>query len=324
MNKQSRIYVANHGDMIGAAMVDALKSDKYENIILRPGEELDLTDETAVSDFFAAERPEYVFCWAGSHGGILKNAKYPADIAYDVLKTQIAIFHSAYIHDVKKLLFLVGSCLYPKYSKQPIREDYFMDGKMEPTSAAYSTARAAGVEMCFAYNKQYGMKFIPAVLPNYYGVDDDFSDNGHVVANVMHKMHQAKMNNEPQLILWGTGTPKRQFIWSEDLARACILVMNNYDNTEMINIATDQEITIKDLADMLKKIIGYTGDIVFDVNRPDGTPRKFLDCAKIFELGFVPEVPFETGLELMYNGYLTRKKHSGVPPSAGGGGGGVR
>jgi GDP-L-fucose synthase len=294
--------------MIGAAIVDALKSDNYENILLRSDAELDLTDETAVHAFFATEKPEYVFCWAGSHGGILKNSKYPADIAYNVLKTQIAIFHSACLHKVKKLLFLVGSCLYPKYSKQPIREDYFMDGKMEPTSAAYSTARAAGVEMCFAYNRQYGTKFIPSVLPNYYGINDDFSDNGHVVANVMHKMHEAKINSEPRLTLWGTGTPKRQFIWSEDLARACILAMNDYDSTEMINIATDEEITIQGLAAKLKQIVGYTGNVIFDTSYPDGTPRKFLDCTKISELGFIPKVPFDTGLELMYRDYLKQKK----------------
>jgi GDP-L-fucose synthase len=182
-----------------------------------------------------------------------------------------------------------------------------MDGKMEPTSAAYSTARAAGVEMCFAYNKQYGMAFVPAVLSNYYGIGDDFSDDGHVAANVMHKMHMAKINEEPQLTLWGTGTPKRQFIWSEDLARACVLVMKAYTDTEMINIASDQEISIKDLADKLKRITGYTGDIVFDTKRPDGTPRKFLDCTKISALGFVPNISLDAGLALMYEDYLSRK-----------------
>jgi CDP-6-deoxy-D-xylo-4-hexulose-3-dehydrase len=293
--------------MVSAAIVEALKSNGYGNILLRSDAELDLTDEVAVNAFFAAEKPEYVFCWAGAHGGILKNAKYPADIAYNVLKTQLAVFHAAYLHGVKKLLFLVGGCLYPKYAKQPILEDSFMDGKMEPTSAAYSTARAAGVELCFAYNRQYGMTFVPAVLSNYYGIGDDFSDDGHVAANVMHKMHEAKINGEPQLTLWGTGTPRRQFIWSEDLARACILVMKNYDGTEMINIATDQEISIRDLADKLKRVVGYAGDIVFDASRPDGTPRKFLDCTKISALGFVPSVPLDTGLARMYKDYLGRK-----------------
>jgi GDP-L-fucose synthase len=304
MLKSSKIYVPNHHDMIGASIVGQLQSEGYTNIILREANELDLTDEKAVNSFFSKTTPEYVFCFAGSHGGIIKNSTYPADIIYEVLKVQISLIHSSYKHQVRKFLFLAGNCIYPKFANQPIIEDYFMAGKMETTSAAYSTARAAGVEMCWAYNRQYGSKFVPAILPNYYGPGDDFSENGHVLASIINKIYKAKVSNLPSLELWGTGTPKRQFMYSDDISRACILIMNDYNSTELINIAGGYEASISEIALILKDIIGYNGDIIFDSSKPDGTPRKLMDNTKLQNLKFQEKTSFLEGLRLIYNDFL--------------------
>ncbi|MDR1871954.1 MAG: NAD-dependent epimerase/dehydratase family protein [Deltaproteobacteria bacterium] len=305
MLKDSKIFIPNHHDMVGASILHQLRQDGYSNIITRDDNELDLTDEFATDIFFESAKPEFVFCFAGSHGGIIKNTSYPADIIYEVLKVQIAIIHAAYKHKVNKLLFLAGNCIYPKFSNQPIVEDFFMDGKMEPTSAAYSTARAAGVEMCWAYNRQYGTNFIPAILPNYYGPGDDYTEDGHVLASILNKIYNAKVTNLSKVVLWGTGTPKRQFMFSQDIARACILIMNTYSSTELINISGGEELSIFEIAHKTKELVGYSGEIIFDSNKPDGTPRKLMDNSKLKALNFFEQTCFDEGLLLLYNDYLT-------------------
>jgi GDP-L-fucose synthase len=289
--------------MIGASIAAALLRQGYENIVLRGADELDLSDEAAVDRFFFDARPEYVFCFAGPHGGIIRNTTYPADLIYTNLKTQCAIIHSAYKHGVKKLLFMVGNCAYPKESPQPISEGCFMAGKMEPTSAAYSTARAAGIEMCWAYDRQYKTNFVPAVLANYYGVGDDFSDDGHVLASILRKMCDARERGDDAVTLWGTGEPQRQFMYVDDMADAAVLIMEKYDNTELINIAGGAECSISDLAGMLKELTGYKGQVVFDSTKPNGTMRKCMDDSKLKALGFAEKISFRQGLELIYEDY---------------------
>lgn len=303
MKKDSRIYVAQHDDLVGASIVSELKREGYAHILTRREDELDLRNESAVARFFEETNPEYVFCFAGPHGGIIRNTTYPADLIYANLRIQCNIIHSAYVTGVKKLLFMAGNCAYPKECPQPIIEDYFMSGKMEPTSAAYSTARAAGIEMCRAYNRQYGTTFVPAIVTNYYGAGDDYSDDGHVLASVLRKMCMAKETGEPSLTLWGTGEPKRQFMYSSDIAQAAIIIMQHYESTELINIAGGEEFSIKELAERLKEIVGYDGKIVFDASKPNGTMRKFLDNNKLKELGFSEKVSFNEGLGLIYKDY---------------------
>ncbi|MDR1206330.1 MAG: GDP-L-fucose synthase [Peptococcaceae bacterium] len=305
MEKTSRVYVARHEDMVGAAIVRALRREGCENIILRDQEQMDLSDEKQVGDFFKQERPEYVFCFAGPHGGICHNVAYPADLIYLNLKIQCAVIHSAYKYGVKKLLFMAGSCGYPRESRQPIREDYFMEGKMEPTSIAYSTAKAAGIEMCQAYNRQYGVCFVPVALPNYYGAGDDYSDNGHVLAGVLRKIAAAAEDGSESVILWGTGEPKRQFMYVDDLADAVVLIMNRYQETALINAAGGYEFTIAEMAEKIKEIAGYKGFVVFDISKPDGAARKLLDHSKLLSLGFREKISFDQGLRLIYEDYMT-------------------
>ena len=304
MNKNSLIYVTQHNDLIGASITAELERQEYSRILTRSEDDLDLKDERAVEQFFKQSKPEYVFCFAGPHGGIIRNSTYPADLIYANLRIQCNIIHNSYKYGVKKLLFMVGSCVYPKECPQPILEEYYMAGKMEPTSVAYSTARAAGIEMSLAYNRQYGTNFIPAVITNYYGPGDDYSDDGHVLASVLRKINQAKEHGEPALTLWGTGEPRRQFMYSGDIAKAAILIMNKYEGTELINIAGGEEFSISDLAFELKNLTGYQGEILFDAGKPNGTMRKLLDNTKLKALGFKEGVSFQEGLSALYKDYL--------------------
>ena len=304
LRKDSSIFVPQHNDLIGKAIVDVLENQGYSHIITRNKEELDLADERAVQLFFKENRPEYVFCFAGPHGGIIKNANYPADLIYANLRIQCNIIHNAYVYGTKKLLFMASSCVYPKDCPQPILEDYFMTGKMEPTSVAYSTARVAGIEMCQAYNRQYGTCFIPAVTANYFGQGDDYSDDGHVLASVLHKMHRAKEQDEPLLTLWGTGEPRRQFMFTHEIARAAVFVMQEYDKTDIINIAGGKELSIAELANELKNVTGYKGEITFDTSKPDGAMRKLLDNSKLKKLGFMETISFQEATSLLYEDYL--------------------
>ena len=301
MYRESLIYVAQHEDLIGQSIVAELKKQGHLRVLTHCG---DLMDETAVDCFFAENKPEYVFCFAGPHGGIIKNTSYPADLIYQNLRIQCNMLHGAFVHGVKKLLFMAGSCLYPKECPQPIREGHYMQGAMEPTSAAYSTARAAGVEMCHAYNKQYGCRFVPAVITNYYGPGDDYSEDGHVLASVLKKMCEAKDAGDPVLTLWGTGEPKRQFMYSADVAAAAILLMQKYEGTELVNIAGGQELSIAQMADELKAVTGYGGEVRFDASKPNGAMRKLLDNSKIKNLGFSESVTFNEGLAALHEDYL--------------------
>ena len=306
MNIDSRIYVTHHRDLVGASIAAALRRHGYSNVILREDDGLDLCDSAAVNDFFEESKPEYVFCFAGPHGGIIKNTTYPSDLIYANLRIQCNVIHSAYLSGVKKLLFMVGGCVYPKDCPQPILEEYYMTGPMEPTSVAYSTARVAGIEMCNAYNKQHGTSFVPAVIANYYGPGDDYSDDGHVLASVMRKMCVAKKSGDKKLALWGTGMPKRQFMYSDDIAEAAILIMDKYESTELINIAGGTELSIAQLARELQKITGYNGDISFDASKPDGAMRKQLDGKKLEALGFKETVTSQEGFSRLFADFNKR------------------
>jgi GDP-L-fucose synthase len=291
--------------MVNAAIVRTLLREGYENLILRDRNQLDLSDEQRTDAFFERERPEYVFCFVGYHGGIIRNVTYPADLMYLNLKIQCSVMHNAYRHGVKKLIFMVGNCTYPKENKQPIKEDSFMEGKMEPTSVAYSTAKAAGVEMCWAYNRQYGTNFVPVVLTNYYGVGDDYSDNGHVLASVLRKIVCAREDESGSVALWGTGEPRRQFMYMDDMADAVVLIMNKYQETALINAAGGYEFTIAEMAEKIKEIAGYKGEIIFDASKPNGAMRKLLDNSKLLSLGFREKINFDQGLRLIYEDYQT-------------------
>jgi len=304
MDKNSKIFVTHHHDMIGGGIVRALERKGYKNIICRTIEELDLTSEEQTQHFFAEENPEYVFCFAGPHGGIIANITYPVDLMLTNLKIQNNIFYYSHKYGVKKLLFMAGACVYPRECKQPMQEDSFMDGKMEPTSEAYSTARAAGIVMCGAFNKQYKTNFVPAILTNYYGVGDDFSENGHVLASVIKKMYNAMQKSEERLMLWGTGTPKRQFMYIDDMADAAVLVMEKYHTNDLINIAGGTELSICEMAEKIKAIIKYRGEIVFDSSKPDGAMRKLSAHDKLDSLGFKESYSFEMGLQKTYEYYL--------------------
>ncbi|MCL2202474.1 MAG: NAD-dependent epimerase/dehydratase family protein [Defluviitaleaceae bacterium] len=308
MNKDSVIFVAQNDDLIGAAIAMELKNKEFINILTYNKDELDLTDASAVFSFFEKNKPEYVFCFAGPHGGITMNTQYPADLIYTNLQVQCNLIHSAYKHGVKKFLFMASSCVYPKECPQPIAEDYYMTGKMEPTSIAYSTARVAGIEMCLAYNRQHKTKFIPSIMTNYFGPGDDFSDDGHVLASVLRKMSQAKERGDASLTLWGSGKPKRQFMFTHDIAKAAILIMQKYNENELINIAGGKEFSIAELANELKEITGYQGEILFDTSKPDGAMRKLLDNNKLKLLGFAETVDFHEGLSILHKDFILSQK----------------
>ncbi len=257
-----------------------------------------------VFSWYQENQPEYVFCFAGPHGGIIVNMARPAEFIYQNLTIQNHIIHGAYQNGVKRLLFMAGNCAYPKECPQPIREEYFQTGVMEQTSMAYSMARCAGIEMCLAYNRQYGMEFIPAIFTNYFGVQDDYSDNGHVLASVMRKMYEAKKHHKPQLVLWGTGEPKRQFLYIDDLADGAICIINHMQTPELINIAGGTEKSIREMAEDLKMLIGYQGMIRFDKTKPNGTMRKALDNTKLKALGWQESVSWTEGLQKSYDWFL--------------------
>lgn len=304
MKKDSKILVLCADDMIGYCISQQLNLMGYTNLFLIKKNDLDLMNREAVFLWYEKNQPDYVFCFAGPHGGIIANVTYPADFIYQNLTIQNNIIHGAYLHHVKRLLFMAGNCAYPKQCKQPIQESDFQTGVMEPTSVAYSMARCAGIEMCLAYNRQYGTQFIPAIFTNYFGVHDDYSQNGHVLASIMQKMYLAKVNNQSELVLWGTGEPLRQFLYMDDLAKGAICIMNQMDKPELINIAGGYEKSIREVAEALKSIIGYEGTIVFDATKPNGTMRKCLDNTKLKALGWSETVSWEDGLQRAYDWFL--------------------
>lgn len=305
MEKTARIYVAGHRGLVGSAILRALQKQGYINLITRTHKELDLIDQDSVKRFFLNEQPEYVFLAAAKVGGILANSTCPADFIYENTMIQTNIIHNAWNNGVKKLLFLGSSCIYPKFAEQPIKEDALLTGLLEPTNDAYAIAKIAGIKMCQAYNKQYGTKFISVMPTNLYGPNDNFDlTTSHVLPALLRKFHEAKINNQAFVNVWGTGKPVREFLYVDDLADACLFLMNNYDDSKIVNIGTGIGITIGDLAKKISNIIGYTGCIKFDTSKPDGTPVKINDVSFIKRLGWNATTNIEEGLKLTYAWYL--------------------
>jgi GDP-L-fucose synthase len=303
MKKHDKILIAGSKGLVGSALVRHLEKDGYSNLLTPGRSELDLMDTNAVADYFRHNTPDYVFLAAARVGGILANNSYPADFIYQNLMIQNNIIHQAYVHNVNKLLFLGSSCIYPKHCPQPMKEEYLMTGSLEPTNSPYATAKIAGIEMCWAYNRQYGTRFIPVMPTNLYGPNDNFDlETSHVLPALINKFHQAKQNHEPSVTVWGTGSPKREFLYVDDLADACCFIMNrnfldsDYKNTPLFNIGTGRDITINNLAELIKKITGYTGNIVFDPSKPDGTPQKLLDVSRLTDMGWQARTSLEDGI----------------------------
>ena len=303
MNKKSKIYVVGHKGLIGSAIVRRLNKLSYKNVITRTRKALDLSDNKKVERFLSKERPEYVILAAAKVGGIHANCAYPAEFIYENLAIQNNIIELAYRIKVKKLLFLTSSCVYPKFCKQPIKEDYLMTGVIEPTNEPYAVAKLAGIKMCQAYNKQYGANFISVVPANVYGINDHFNENGHVVAALIEKFYQAKKNNSKSVSIWGTGRPKREFFFVDDLADVCIFLLKNYNQANLINVGTGQETSIAQLARRIKKISGFHGELVFNKLKPDGNPRRILDNSKISAMGWEAQTSLDKGLKITWEWY---------------------
>jgi GDP-L-fucose synthase len=305
MNKDSKIYVAGHNGLVGSAIVRTLKEEGYSNLIFKTSKELDLTDFKATLEFFKKEKPEYVFLAAAKVGGILANRDFPADFIFKNLSIQSNIIESSRQVGVKKLLFLGSSCIYPKFAQQPIKEEYLLDGKLEETNEPYAIAKIAGIKLCQSYNRQYGTNYISAMPTNLYGINDNFDLNSsHVLPALIRKMHDAKINNLPTVTLWGTGNPKREFLFVDDLAEALVFLMNTHNESDWVNIGTGEDVSIKELANLIKQIVGYEGELVWDTSKPDGTPRKLLDVSKINNLGWKHKTSLETGIKNTYAWYL--------------------
>lgn len=305
MDSQAKIYVAGHNGLVGKAIVRALQSQGYHNLILRSSQELDLRRQQDVEAFFATEKPDYVFLAAAKVGGIQANNIYRAEFLYDNLMIEANIIHSAFRHDVRKLLFLGSSCIYPKLCPQPMREEYLLTGFLEPTNEPYAIAKIAGLKLCENYSRQYGVNFISAMPTNLYGFNDNFDlANSHVLPALLRKFHEAKVSQSPTVTVWGTGEPLREFLFVDDLADALIFLMQNYEETEFVNVGTGQEVSIKELALTIKSVVGYDGDLVFDASKPDGTPRKLLDVSKLQALGWEANVELKDGIEKTYQWYL--------------------
>lgn len=304
MEKNSKIYVAGNGGLVGSAIVRELQKNGYNNLVLKTRAELDLTRQDLVENFFKKEKPEYVFLAAAKVGGILANDKYSADFIRDNLMIQTNVIISSHSNKVKKLLFLGSSCVYPKNAPQPIKEEYLLTSELESTNRAYAIAKIAGIIMCQAYNKQYGDNFISVMPTNLYGEGDNFDlETSHVLSALIRKFDDAKKNNAKEVVLWGTGTPKREFLYVDDLARACVFLMNEYNDPEIINIGTGTDLSILELANVVKETVGYDGNIVWDSTKPDGTPRKLLDISKLKTLGWSPEISLADGIKKTYDWY---------------------
>ncbi len=305
MELNSKIYVAGHRGMVGSAISRDLKSKGFENIITRTSKELDLRNQAAVNIFFKEEKPEYVFLAAAKVGGIQANNTYRADFLYDNLMIQANIIHAAATEKVTKLMFLGSSCIYPKMAPQPLKEEYLLTGSLEQTNEPYAIAKIAGIKLCEYYRDQYGCNFISVMPTNLYGVGDNYDlNNSHVLPALIRKMHEAKIKNADEVVVWGTGTPKREFLYADDLAEACTYLMDNYNEKELINIGTGEDLSIKELAMLVKDIIGFTGPLVFDETKPDGTPRKLMDVSKVHSRGWKHKIDLKQGIQLAYQDFL--------------------
>ena len=321
MEKESKIYIAGHRGLVGSAIVRCLKANGYNNLVFRTHAELDLISQQAVNDFFSKEKPDYVILAAAKVGGIQANNTYRADFIYDNIMIQTNVIHAAYVNRVTKLLFLGSSCIYPKFAEQPIKEDSLLTGFLEPSNEPYAIAKIAGIKMCESYNRQYGTCFISAMPTNMYGPGDNYDlENSHVLPALIRKIHEAKENGSKIVEIWGSGTPLREFLYSDDLAKACLFLLENCQVNDLtyfdeegscnshINVGSSKEISIKDLAQLIKKVIGYEGEFVFNTSKPDGTPRKLMDSAKLTKLGWKPEIELEEGIAKAYQDFLNKTK----------------
>jgi GDP-L-fucose synthase len=310
MNKHAKIYVAGHRGMVGSAIIRNLQEKGYTNIIDKTSKELNLMRQEEVEKFFELEKPDYVFLAAAKVGGIQANNTYPAEFIYNNLMIESNIIHSAYKSGVKKLLFLGSSCIYPKLAKQPIKEEYLLTDSLEPTNEAYAIAKIAGIELCKFYRRQYGCDFISAMPTNLYGVNDNFDlETSHVMPALIRKFHEAKINGTKEVVMWGTGKPKREFLYVDDLADACVHLMNNYSDEVHVNVGTGEDVEIRELAQIIKEVVGYDGEIVNDVSKPDGTPRKLLDVSLLESTGWKYSTRLRDGITKVYEWYLDSAKN---------------
>jgi GDP-L-fucose synthase len=311
MNLQSRIYISGHRGMAGSAIKRNLKARGYHNLITRTRSELDLTNQQAVNNFFETEKPEYVFLAAAKVGGILANSTYPAEFIYENLMIEANVIHAAYTTGVKKLLFLGSSCIYPGLAPQPLKEEYLLTGELEVTNEAYAVAKIAGIRMCKHYNQQYGTNFISVMPTNLYGPNDNYDlETSHVMAAFIRKFHEAKRKRAPHVVVWGTGAPRREFLHVDDMADACVYLMENYDASdigEFVNIGVGKDVTIRELAELIGDIVGYSGEIVYDTTKPDGTPQKLLDVSRLHGLGWEARISLRDGIKRAYEWYASRK-----------------
>ena len=308
MEKNAKIYVAGHRGMVGSAIVRKLEKEGFTQILTRTSAELDLRNQCAVSSFFAQEKPEYVFLAAAKVGGIIANNTYRGEFLYDNLTIQNNIIHNSYLNGVKKLMFLGSSCIYPKLAPQPLKEEYLLTGPLEHTNEPYAIAKIAGIKMCDAYRDQYGCNYISVMPTNLYGYNDNYHpENSHVMPALIRKFHEAKSTGAASVSIWGTGSPKREFLFADDLAEACFYLMENYNEPNLINIGTGEDISIKDLALLIKKVIGFEGELQFDTSKPDGTPRKLMDVSKLHSQGWKHKVELEEGIRLAYQDFLQKQ-----------------
>jgi GDP-L-fucose synthase len=309
MEKTAKIYIAGHRGLVGSAIVRRLREQGYDNLLLRTSAELDLREQAAVREFFASERPDYVFLAAARVGGILANDSYPADFIYQNLMIEANVIESARLADVKKLLCLGSTCIYPKMAPQPLKEEYLLTGPLEPTNEWYAVAKIAGIKLCQAYQRQYGCKYISAMPTNLYGPEDNFDlETSHVMPALLRKFHEAKLAGAPTVTVWGSGKPRREFLHVDDCAAACLYLMEHYDGEEIVNIGVGEDLTIAELAATVKKVVGYAGEIVYDAGKPDGTPRKLVDTTKINGLGWRAAIPLEAGIRSTYEWFLGHVK----------------
>ena len=320
MKKNAKIYIAGHRGLVGSALMRQLDVQGYRNIITRTHLELDLTNQSKVADFFASQNPEYVILAAAKVGGIYANNTFPAEFIHNNLAIQTNVIHQSYLAGVKRLLFLGSSCIYPRDCPQPIKEEYLLTGELEPTNRPYALAKIAGIEMCWGYNRQYSTQYLAAMPTNLYGPDDNYHpENSHVIPALIHRLHQAKINHEPSVLIWGTGTPRREFLFSDDMADACLFLMNLSDQQfkgllasdridglpPLVNIGVGEDLTIKELAELISEVVNYNGSLNFDHTKPDGTMRKLIDVSSINSIGRAASKDFRAGLLLAYKNYLS-------------------
>ncbi|MGX1751997.1 GDP-L-fucose synthase [Sphingobacterium sp. NPDC055346] len=309
MEKQAKIYVAGHRGMVGSAIYRKLKELGYENIIVRTSKELDLRDQKAVKEFFETEKPEYVFLAAAKVGGIMANNVYRADFIYENLAIQNNVIHYSHENDVKKLMFLGSSCIYPKMAPQPLKEDYLLTGTLEPTNEPYAIAKIAGIKMVESYRMQYDDNYISVMPTNLYGINDNYHpENSHVLPALIRKFHEAKVNNSPTVNIWGSGKPMREFMFADDLADACVFLMENYNDLQFVNIGVGEDISIRELAELIKEVVGFQGELEFDSSKPDGTPRKLMDVSKLTSLGWKAKTNLKEGIKLAYGDFLKKNE----------------